>query len=367
MMDSSFNPMWASPPGDTINEILLNKGVSKEQFGENISLSGLKVLQLIEGKQPITNRLAEKLELALGSTKAYWLEREAQYKKDLLRLSEERAERQEWLKLIPTSDMLNYGWIDKTYSKEMECLKFFGVSTVDEWYRKYNDILAVTSFRTSASFDSTSESVVTWLRRGEIESKRMELGSWSQSSFILAVQKARELTIEKDPQIFIPKLQKIFALCGVAVVVEKAPKRCRASGAAYFISPKKAIIMISGRFLSDDHFWFSFFHEAGHILLHGNMKFFLEFEGKDKNINKDKEEREADAFAGNLLIPEIHRSEFLSLNSREWKKIVRFARKIGTSSGVVLGQLQHLNKIDHRYLNKLKNRYKWSGTDLTSS
>jgi len=357
--------MWASPPGDTINELLSNKGMSYKQFAESLSLSEHRVLLLIEGKQSITKSIAEKLELSLGVTKSYWLKRESQYKEDLLRFSEERNERKEWIKLIPSTDMLKYGWIENTYSKEMECLKFFDVPTVDEWYRKYNDILSVTSFRTSASFDSTPESVVTWLRRGEIASKSIGLDSWNRSSFIEAVQKARKLTRERDPQKFIPKLQKLFAKCGVAVVVEKAPQRCRASGAAYFISPKKAIIMISGRYLSDDHFWFSLFHEAGHILLHGNMKLFLEFDDTNKDI--DKEEKEADKFAKNILIPENHREEFMSLNAKEWKKIIRFAKKINMSAGIILGQLQHANKVDHRYLNKLKNRYKWSGANLILS
>lgn len=361
-MDSGFRPMWASPPGDTMAEILSSKGISSKQLADSTSLSEAKIAKLLDGKISITQEIAMELERSLGSTKSYWLKRDMQYKEDLSRYAQETSERKEWLKSIPFTDMLNYGWIENTYSKEIECLKYFNVSTVDEWYDKYNDILAVTSFRTSGSFDSTPESVVTWLRRGELASENMVSDSWDESAFICAINEARKLTRERDPEVFIPKLQNIFSKCGVAIVVERSPKRCRASGAAYFISPNKAIIMLSGRYLTDDHFWFSFFHEAGHILLHGNMKLFLEFD--DVNRDVDQEEKEADLFAGNLLIPEHHKEEFLLLNSREWKKIVKFAKKINTSSGIVLGQLQYINKVDHRYLNKLKNRYKWAGSNL---
>jgi len=365
MVDNAFKPIWASPPGDTIAELLLNKGLSNKQLADSIDFSEEKVDKLLEGRISITQKIAEKLELSLGSTKSYWMRRDSQYKEDLLRYKEEASDRKEWVKSIPATDMLNYGWIENTYSKEMECLKYFDVSTVNEWYEKYNDILAVTSFRTSASFDSTPESVVTWLRRGELISEKIISESWSESSFICAINEARNLTREIDPEVFVPRLQEIFSKCGVAVVVEKSPKHCRASGAAFFVSAKKAVIMLSGRHLSDDHFWFSFFHEAGHILLHGNMKLFLEFDDTNKKL--DEEEKEANRFAENLLIPNDCKDEFLSLNSREWKKIIRFARKINISAGIVLGQLQYYNKIDHRYLNRLKNRYKWSGANLVKA
>ncbi|GBE09281.1 hypothetical protein BMS3Abin11_02412 [bacterium BMS3Abin11] len=361
-MDDAFKPVWASPPGDTIEELLLNKGMSHRQFADSICLSEAQVDKLIKGKKSITKKIAETLETLLGSTKSYWMKRDSQYKEDLLRYTAEASERKEWIKSIPAADMLNFGWIENTYSKELECLKYFEVSTVDEWYEKYNDILSVTSFRTSGSFDSTPESVVTWLKRGELISEKIISDSWNESSFTCAVNEARGLTRERDPEVFIPKLQKIFSKCGVAIVVEKSPKRCKASGAAFFVTSKKAVIMLSGRHLSDDHFWFSFFHEAGHILLHGNMELFLEFD--DINKNNDDEEKEADKFAEKILIPDDFRDEFLSLNSREWKKIIKFAKKINTSAGIVLGQLQYFNKVDPRYLNKLKNRYKWSGMNL---
>jgi len=115
-------------------------------------------------------------------------------------------------------------------------------------------------------------------------------------------------------------------------------------------------MILSFRHLTDDHFWFSLFHEAGHLILHEDDGLFLELKN---SADKDKEE-EANLFAQNILIPETERDEFLSLNEKSWKKIVRFSKKIGVSTGIVVGQLQHAKRVDHGKLEKLKTRYKWN-------
>jgi len=112
------------------------------------------------------------------------------------------------------------------------------------------------------------------------------------------------------------------------------------------------MILLSFRYLSDDHFWFTFFHEAGHLLLHGDKSLFIE-DGSEVSI---KEENEANLFAQNILIPPDSRAEFLSLTpSRE--TIMKFAVKIGISRGIVVGQLQHQGRLKREQFNYLKRRY----------
>ncbi|VAW51008.1 Antitoxin HigA / unknown domain [hydrothermal vent metagenome] len=65
------------------------------------------------------------------------------------------------------------------------------------------------------------------------------------------------------------------------------------SGATRWISANKVVIQISLRYKTDDHLWFIFFHEAGHILLHGKKELFLE----GTNGLDEKKENEANVFA----------------------------------------------------------------------
>jgi Zn-dependent peptidase ImmA (M78 family) len=141
----------------------------------------------------------------------------------------------------------------------------------------------------------------------------------------------------------------------VAVVIVRTPEKCPASGAARFLSKEKAIIQLSFRHLSDDHFWFSFFHEIGHLLLHGAQKTHLEDAGTDDG----DEEIEANEFAAEVLVPASARARMLALGE-DTRSIVRFATQVGTAPGIVVGQMQHYGVIKRGRMNSLKKRYVWS-------
>ncbi len=162
------------------------------------------------------------------------------------------------------------------------------------------------------------------------------------------------LTRKRDPKLFIPELKRRCAECGVAVVIVRAPTGCRASGATRFLSRDKALLLLSFRYLSDDHFWFTFFHEAGHLLLHGKSALFLE----GPNMLSTKEEEEASGFAARTLIPSEFRPGLLDLGV-DGRQVIRFARLVGVSPGVVVGQLQYLRRLSPRQLNNLKTRFRW--------
>ena len=59
------------------------------------------------------------------------------------------------------------------------------------------------------------------------------------------------------------------------------------------------MMILSFRYLSDDHFWFTFFHEAAHLLLHGEKSTFVEDEATDQT----EKEKQANAFAAGMLVP----------------------------------------------------------------
>lgn len=358
--NNTFSPNWASPPGETIADILDEIHLSLVEFADQIDYSVSQTNDLLHGRLPITKGLAKQLEYSLGVSAEFWLNRETQYREDAFRLWNElsRQEDEDWLDGLPLKDMIAFGWLNPanhSSDKVAECLRFFGVPNVAAWRETYHNVLKAAAFRTSPSFDSQSSAVVAWLRQGVIESARLNCSDWDRPSFEKALQKIRSLTRKRDPRLFLPELQSICANCGVAVIIARAPNGCRASGATLFLSPSKALILLSFRYLSDDHFWFTFFHEAGHLLLHGNHDLFLEGIG----TSLTQEEQEANEFAASALIPERFQSELaqLPLNGRN---VIRFAKIIGVSPGIVVGQLQHLGLITRRQLNNLKTRFSWA-------
>lgn len=355
MSELQFKPNWASPPGDTISEILDEKGLSIIEFGERIGMSTAKVADLLQGRSTITLSLARKLEGILGPKREFWMSRDFQYREDADSLNK-REKR--WLMNLPLGDMIKFGWFNSVPhpSEELDsCLNFFGVRSIDDWEEKYKDISTLVAFKKSPTFDSSPSAVAAWLRQGEIISEEIPCNQWNASDFQDSLKVIRGLTKNKDPEQFIPELQHICAKSGVSVVILRAPTGCRASGATKFLSNKKALILLSFRYLTDDHFWFTFFHEAGHLLLHDQGSIFIEGDGHPS----DALEEAANEFARNILIPEAKLPELLKL-PLNGRKVAQFAFRIGISPGIVVGQLQHSGIIRYNQLNQLKRRFTWS-------
>jgi len=358
--DNAFLPQWTSTPGEAIEDLLRQKKVSLDRLSQGLGWSALETERLLRAQTEITSKVAESLAATLGVSAHFWLSRERQYREDLVRLqaTASAAAKSGWLKGLPLREMTQWGWIapgaDRV-EQAQKCLDFFEVRDLDAWREVCADLSNNAALRTSRTFASGVGALVSWLRRGEVEAEAMECGQWSSGGFRAALAEVRPLTRQKQPVVFLPKLRTICAAHGVAVVVVRAPEGCRASGATRFLGPDRAVLQLSFRYLSDDHFWFTFFHEAGHLLLHGQDGRFLEGVSESQ---LDLEE-EANQFAEEALIPVEAKAAFSLLRSNAMD-VIRFALRAGISPGIVVGQLQKHGRIGHHQLNKLKRRYSWA-------
>lgn len=349
-----FRPDWASAPGDTIADILEERELSVAQFAQRIGHSLEGVTELLQGRATITLALARQLEQVLGASIEFWMSRDFQFRQDTARL---QAAEEDWIAELPIGDMIKFGWLTPAPHPSDEvaaCLRFFDVPSLREWREAYAALQEAVAFRTSPSLDSRPVAVAAWLRQGEIEAATIDCSPWNAKRFQKSLSEIRTLTRIKDPRRFIPELQKCCADSGVAVVVVRAPTGCRASGATRFLSQAKALLLLSFRYLTDDHFWFTFFHEAGHLLLHGENALFLE--GAD--TLSTAEEQEANEFAARSLVPSEFQAALLNLRA-DSRDVIRFARRLGVSPGMVVGQLQHLGRLRYDQLNRLKRRFTW--------
>ncbi len=357
---NDFQPDWVSVPGDTIIDLLEEQNLSTIEFALRMGLTVADANELLHGRASISIEIARRLEGVIGGSAEFWMTRESQYRQGVarLQLAVRGAEGDQWIRELPVKDMIKFGWVESTPGSGgniTACLRFFGVPDVRTWRERYRDIIDMAAFRTSPSFRSHPGAIAAWLRKGELDGESLDCKSWDASLFEEVLLGIRSLTRKKDPKIFIPELKERCAECGVAVAIVRAPSGCRASGATRFLSRSKALLLLSFRYLSDDHFWFTFFHEAGHLLLHGKKVIFLE----GPNMLSTKEEDAANEFAARILVPSELQSGLLSLDANGLE-VVRFARRVGVSPGIVVGQLQHLRRIRRDQLNNLKRRFSWS-------
>lgn len=359
---ANFCPNWVSQPGDTIMDILQERNIPVRVFAEQMNQSLDFINLLLEGKPLINKAIASQLARVLGVSEQFWLNRQNQYDQ-MLGITRKIDERT-WLKDIPLKEMVEWGWIADSEDKVETCLKFFGVTSVASWREKYEREVDSVAFRTSPTFKSEFRTLSTWLRQGERIGQSLDCNPWNAIAFEESLEQIKRLSKEKDPKRFLPKLRKICASCGVAIAVVPTPKGCKASGATKFLTPNRALLLLSFRYRSDDHFWFTFFHEAGHLLLHEtairlqNHSF---LEGLPVGMSQKSiqtQEEEADAFAGEILIP-YHLQSRLGRLRGNTRDIVSFAVEAGISPGIVVGQMQHRGIIERNYLNSFKRRYDW--------
>lgn len=354
-VSADFRPAWASPPGETVRELAQRKGLTQAVVARALGVAESDLARVLDGELPITEARAERLAANVGATPRFWLAREAQYRHALQAIHDDTRT---WVSSLPFSDMAKFGWLDAASTaadKLRHAFAFFGVSSVDEWRDAWlSEHGGLTAYRTSPVFTTQGASAAAWLRQGELAASRVRTAQWSRTDFEKILPELKPLTRVEKPAEFIPQLQRRCAECGVAVVIVRAPKGCPASGATR-VRNGQAILQLSARYLRDDSFWFTFFHEAGHLVLHED-RLFLEW--SEKRHLDEKEEREANDFAGKVLVPPSQDAALRAL-PHEYKAVMRFARNLSVSPGIVVGQLQHRGLVPRKKLNFLKKRYTW--------
>lgn len=330
-----YQPDHAVPPGDTLRSTLTAIGMTQSDLAARTGLSLKHVNQVIQGAAPITQETALLLEKATAVPARFWNTRESAYRERLARTQNREALAQDaaWLNQLPIKELANRGFVTTgadTATKLEQVCRFFRVANRAAWERVWLAPLA--SFRRSPSFTSDEAAVATWLRLGEIEADQIKCQPFDAKRFRDTLQRIRQLTRE-DPTHAGRELRRLCAEAGVAVVFVPEVKGTRASGAARWLTPTKALIQLSLRYKSDDHLWFSFFHEAGHILLHSKKETFLTGKAFENNA-----EDEANAFAASTLIPREFVGTLRTLRTNS--DVSRFARDLGIAPGIVVGRLQ---------------------------
>lgn len=354
---------WFSAPGDSIRIRMHRLGVPAGKLAKHLQGGIDEVRELLLGKRPIDNRLASSLSVVLGGSQEFWIKRQENYEKAFSTALQAALDSgDDWIGNVPMLPSFN----KKSISKRKMCeeirrrMQFYNVPTLASWEQKYGNICRETHFRRSDSFVPLNSAVLLWIRRGEVEADLVHTRPWSSRKLNDKLDDIRKLTKISNPNRFIPALRSLCADAGVAVVIGETPKGCYASGAVRLVSTDKAMMLLSFRYLTDDHFWFTVFHEIGHLLLHKCETF---VDGDDYTCSNRFEE-EANNFARDQIIPKKHQHELRNLGINK-KDIIKFGLQCGVASGLVVGQLQHNDIIDYGKMNYLK-RY-WKRKDIEHS
>ena len=358
--NDKYCPDIAVPPGETLLEVIEGMGMTQAELAERMGRPKKTINEIIKGKSAITPDTAIQLERVLNIPAGFWNNLEKNYRADLARISaaEELVAGKAWLKKFPLSHMRKNGWIEDSKDAAMkvnQLLSFFGVASVAVWENKWGCLpVSRIAFRKSKTYEVDVPALAAWLRQGEISAAGMSVAPFDRDGFLSGIKKIREMTIHPIQDV-LAEMVEICANNGVALVFTKELPKVPVHGITRWLSSDRAIIQLSLRYRTDDQFWFSFFHEAGHVFLHGKRDFAYEGEGA-------LWEDEAYQFASERLIPEAAYTYFVQLHGKYYtEEAVRgFASSQNISPGIVVGRLQHDGKLEFNHLNRLKRKLQWS-------
>jgi len=356
---NQYIPDYAVPPGETLRELLEEREMSQAELAQRMGRTPKMINELMAGKAPLTHETALLLEQVLGVPARLWNRLEANYQEDLARLArrQELAAHVSWLKEFPLKAMLKNQWIaqhEDAIDQLIELLRFFSVASPEKWNSLW--FAPQAAFRQSPAFEANPMAVAAWVRKGEIEAQKRECGPYDKEAFSCVLVELRDLTRE-PPAVFQQQIIERCAEVGVAVVFVPALPQSRVSGATQWLSPQKAQLQLSLRYKTSDHLWFTFYHEAGHIYLHGKRQVFID----DSDGSTCQKEAEADRFAADLLIPLAQWHSFITRPRKHYSKeeIVAFANELGIEPGIVVGRLQHEKLLKPTHCNVLKRYLEW--------
>ena len=350
--DRQYRPDDAIPPGETVRESLEALGMTQAELSRRSGLSAKHVNQILQGLAPVTPETALAFERVLGVPARFWNSLEANYRARRVRLREGEvsAEDAEWIRRLPVKELADRGFIESSTdagTRRERLLTFFGVASRESWDAVW--LAPDASFRRSTVFAADPHATAAWLRIGELEARSADVAVFNRARFFVALEMIRSLMREPPGQ-FEPEMRRLCAESGVVLVITDGLAKTRANGVARWLSPTVALVQLSLRGRWEDVFWFSFFHEAGHIALHGKRETFLEGDRR-----RGAEEQEADEFASNMLIPKRYEADLYRI--RTLGEAQAFARRLAIPPAIVVGRLQHEGLLAQRVGNRLRRRF----------
>ena len=348
-----YNDTIAFHPGYYIKEIVEESGLTQEDFAKRLDTTPKNLSLLIRGEQSLSIDIAMKLSRMIGTSVNYWLNLQNAY--DAL-IAEFRSERElaEERKVFEYFDYKffrdNYGLPDLPRKKDEqieEIRKFLNVATLTVLSKRDMSV----SFRSSTE-DLTEASTIKANVMVQIATnKALEVNApkFNKKKFEEAAKYA--LTLTKNHEEFYPLIKKAFWEAGVIFVILPNIAGSKTNGATKKVGDN-IMLMVNDRRLNADSFWFTLFHEIGHII---NGDYGISFE-KETGAQEDA----ANKFAEDSLIPSEQYQKFIECAQFDLQSIRQFANTIDRDPGIVLGRLQNDKKVDFNdwTMKPLRHKYK---------
>lgn len=347
-------------PGETIADVLEDRGISQAELAASTGVSPAYVSNVISGKKDISSNFALALEYALGVPKSFWLNLQANYDAELLEANEaqtitddERNAREalkDVVKYLRQKGKMPVG--EKKEESILSLRKALRISNI----ANVKDMVPAGAFRMSNAAKVDPYVLGAWIRLCQIAGEKREVESTFNVECVdELIAELKKVMIHREDDVQ-EELRSIFAKYGIDFSIVKNFRGAPVQGYVALKSDGSYQMVVTIRNAYADIFWFSIFHELGHIV-NGDINKKTNFVDDGSDIEK---ENAADKFARNRLISETDYQIFVAERNYGIESIKRFAASQNVMPYIVIGRLQKEKKLDYRLFSNYKLRYKWA-------
>ena len=348
-------------PGETLIEILEDREMSQKELAIRTGMTEKHISTIVNGQKNISVAFAKKLEYALGIDASFWINMQANYDRELLEFEEVNNITEAEIGILkPLKQVIEYlvtrRWLDENINEaeKVLCLrKILAVSNLTAIpHITYN---AAYRAQVATNINVDTYVLYAWQRICELMTKDIMVSDELNVSLLRdSISDIKKLMFE-DINIVQGKLENIFAQCGIAFKIVKHFKGAPVQGFIKKTDDEKLLLCMTLRHNRADIFWFTLFHEIGHIINGDIRQRFIDF----NSIQSDMEAK-ADAFARDVLIDARDYKEFVMKRDYSISAINAFAKEQGVKSYIVIGRLQSDEILGWDQYSEKVIYYKWA-------
>lgn len=350
MATNQFTPTVVFHPAETLREKLAEMGMSIKEFALRAGKPEKTIIAVLNEASSLTPEMAVLFENVTQIPASFWINKQARYNEYVARKKQEEAliSAQEWAKEFPYAEMAKNNWVPSTRKPEEKThclLSFFGVASPTAWESLYMQSELKVAAYTSLKHTHEAHAVSAWLRQGELQAHATEVPAYDSKRLKENIPAMRKLMVEQ-PSDFFAQLQQLCREAGVILLFTPKLPKVPLSGSTRWINDTP-LIQLTARYNQNDRFWFTFFHELGHILLHG--KKYISLENIDFAAADKQKEQEAHDFAVKHTFSKEQEEKLLNEHPESItpKDIVRYAKEFDTHPALIIGRLQYLELIPY--------------------
>lgn len=336
MAQNDRRPAEVFPPGEFIREELEERGWSQQDLASIIGKSTNLVSQIVNGKRAVTPETAVTLGAAFGTDAELWLNLQNAFDLSRVPRCDEVARRSRVFSKAPVAEMIQRGWIENTTNVdvlELRVKEHFELESLDDDFT-----LPYAARKTAAQeidYSETSPAQWAWLFRAKHLSKAAPVSrSWDAERMPELIDALRALLLSAEEA---RHTARICGEYGVRFLAIEPLAGTRIDGACFWLDDRSPVIVVSLRFDRIDNFWFTVFHECGHVDQGESAV--------DVDIlvgEKPEFERRANEFAQECLLPQ---EEFEKFRARKGhlcsrRDVQGFAARMNLHPGIVAGRIQ---------------------------